>query len=73
MSSFRTPDIRWSTLTSSQDPEGRPQTPFDEASFARALRDGVDPEGDQLKAPMPQWRLTDAEVVALVTYLRGLR
>lgn len=72
MGSFHTPDIRWSTLTSSQDPEGRPQTPFDEASFARAVRDGIDPEGDRVKAPMPQWRLTDAEVAALVVYLKGL-
>jgi mono/diheme cytochrome c family protein len=73
MGSFRTPDIRWSTLTSSRDPAGQPQTPFDEANFARAVRDGIDPKGDRVKAPMPQWRLTDAEVAALVAYLRSLK
>jgi mono/diheme cytochrome c family protein len=72
MGSFRTPDIRWSTLTAAQDPGGQPQTPFTEASFARAVRDGVDPEGAQVKAPMPQWRLTDAEVAALMAYLKSL-
>ena len=72
MGSFRTPDIRWSTLTAARDPEGQPQTPFDEASFARAVSDGIDPEGDRVKAPMPQWRLTDTEVVALVAYLKSL-
>lgn len=73
MGSFRTPDIRWSTLTAAQDPGGQPQTPFTEASFARALRDGIDPEGDRIKAPMPQWRLTDAEMAALVAHLKGLK
>lgn len=73
MGSFRTPDIRWSALTSARDPEGRLQTPFDEATFARAVRDGIDPEGDKVKAPMPQWRLTEAETAALVVYLKGLK
>jgi len=72
MGSFVTPDIRWSTLTATQDPSGQPQTPFTEASLARALRDGIDPEGDRVNAPMPQWRLTDAEVAALVAYLKSL-
>ena len=72
MGSFRTPDIRWSTLTAAQDPQGRPQTPFTEMSFARALRDGIDPEGARMNAPMSQWRLTDAEVAALVAYLKSL-
>jgi mono/diheme cytochrome c family protein len=72
MGGFRTPDIRWNTLSAALDPEGQPQTPFNEASFARAVRDGVDPEGAQVKAPMPQWRLTDAEVTALVVYLKSL-
>jgi hypothetical protein len=72
MSHFTSPDIRWSTLTSPQDPEGKAQTPFDEVSFAHVLRDGIDPEGDRLKAPMPLWDVTDAEVRALVQYLQTL-
>ena len=72
MGSFRTPDIRWRTLTATQDPQGQPQTPFTEVSFAIALREGIDPEGARINAPMPQWRLTDAEVAALVAYLKSL-
>ena len=72
MGSFEAPDIRWSTLSSAQDPEGRPQTPFDEASFAHAVRDGVDPEGQRLKPPMPRWQVTDQEVQDLVAYLKTL-
>ena len=75
MGSFRTPDIRWSSLTSDQGshPDGQAHAAYDEASFARAVRDGIDPEGDRLNAPMPQWRLTDAEMAALVAHLKGLK
>jgi hypothetical protein len=72
MGQFEAPDIRWSTLTAPRDAAGQPQTPFDEASFARAVRDGVDPEGQRLKSPMPLWQLTDAEVSAIVRYLQTL-
>jgi mono/diheme cytochrome c family protein len=72
MGSFTTPDIRWSALTATTDSQDRPQTPYDEASFAHAVRDGIDPEGIHLNAPMQQWGLTDAEVSALVSYLKSL-
>ena len=72
MGRFQALDIRWSTLTSPQDPEGRPQTPFTETSFAHAVRDGIDPEGDRLKSPMPRWDLTGTEIGALVQYLQTL-
>jgi cytochrome c oxidase subunit II len=75
MESFRTPDIRWGALTSAQSSPGNGQPPvvYDEAGFARAVRDGIDPEGDRVNAPMPQWRLTDAEVAALIAYLKSLK
>lgn len=74
MGSFTTPDIRWSALTSSEEQHagGEPHAPYDEASFTRALQDGIEPDGDRLEAPMPQWGLTDDEVAALVTYLKSL-
>ena len=72
MASFTAPDIRWSTLTATHDPQGQPQTPYDETSFARAVRDGTDPEGRPLHAPMPRWQLTDQEVSALIAYLKTL-
>lgn len=74
MGGFETPDIRWSALTSAQGAHenGRAHVAYNEASFARAVRDGIDPEDDRLKAPMPQWRLTDGEVAALIAYLKSL-
>ncbi|MBU2600932.1 MAG: cytochrome c [Actinobacteria bacterium] len=75
MGSFEAPDIRWSTLTSTEmeHTEGEtPHPPFDRDSFARALRDGVDPDGGKLESPMPRWGVNDAQVDALIEYLQGL-
>lgn len=75
MASFETPDIRWSTLGSGEmeHEEGEaPHPPFDRESFARALRQGVDPGGNALESPMPRWQITDHEVDALIAYLKQL-
>jgi cytochrome c553 len=45
---------------------------YDEQSFARALREGVDPDGKQLVAPMMQYHLDDAAMSALSAYLQTL-
>jgi len=45
---------------------------YGEASFARALREGVDPDGKPLQAPMPRYDLDDAAVADLAAYLRRL-
>jgi hypothetical protein len=45
---------------------------YDEASLARALRDGLDPSGRRLDPLMPRYRLGDDDVGALSRYLRAL-
>ncbi len=45
---------------------------YDEPSLARALRDGLDPDGRQLVAPMPRYELDTGELSALVAHVRGL-
>ena len=45
---------------------------YDDASLARAVREGVDPNGRQLDALMPRYELGDADAKALNAYLRGL-
>ena len=46
---------------------------MDAAQLARALRDGVDPAGDSLRAPMPRYPLLDdVDVQAILAYLRTL-
>lgn len=45
---------------------------YDRASLSAALRTGRTPEGRSLRAPMPRYRLDDAELTELDTYLRCL-
>ncbi|WP_419686782.1 c-type cytochrome [Burkholderia theae] len=46
--------------------------PYTEERLARALRDGVDPEGRPLGSLMPQYALGDADMAALTGYLKRL-
>jgi hypothetical protein len=45
---------------------------YDSSSLARALREGIDPAGVQLVAPMPLYDLDDGAVNALTAYLQQL-
>ena len=74
MGSFETPDIRWSALIASGGSHSSEEAhvAFDETTFARALRDGVDPEGTRLDPPMPRWQVTDQEVQDLIVHLKTL-
>ena len=66
------PAIRWQALT---DPDGhdhelRRHAPFDDSTLARAIREGLDPAGNELEATMPRYRMTDADMTDLIAYLR---
>ena len=45
---------------------------YDQQSLARSLREGIDPDGKRLVAPMPRYNLDDAAVAALSAYLEQL-
>jgi hypothetical protein len=45
---------------------------YDDASLARAIREGVDASGQPLHPLMPRYALGDAELLALIAYLRAL-
>jgi mono/diheme cytochrome c family protein len=70
MGGFEAPDIRYSTLTSpheEHDEEG-----WSDRDIRRAIVDGVEPDGEELDPVMPRWRLSDAELRALIDYLKEL-
>lgn len=48
------------------------QGPYDDGCLARALREGLDPDGQPLIAPMPRYELDENSLSALAVYLQGL-
>ncbi|MBM2775029.1 c-type cytochrome [Burkholderia territorii] len=46
--------------------------PYTEATLARVVRDGIDPDGKPLGRLMPQYALSDADMAALSGYLKRL-
>jgi len=72
---FRTvevPDIRYSALTSPHTEDKETSPGWTDADIARAIRDGVEPDGARLKAPMPRWEMSDAEIADVIDYLKEL-
>jgi hypothetical protein len=65
------PSVTWPVLAAprvaSALKPGRPG--YDPASFARALRHGIDPAGRALAPVMPRFQLTAAQTAALIDYL----
>jgi ABC-type branched-subunit amino acid transport system substrate-binding protein len=53
-------------------PTGRKHGPFDEAAFARALADGVDPAGNTMLNAMPRFRMSSEDVADLIAYVKRI-
>jgi hypothetical protein len=51
---------------------GREREPYTDATLARALREGLDSEGRPFGPLMPRYALGDADLAALVAYLKKL-
>jgi cytochrome c oxidase subunit 2 len=66
------PDIRYSTLTTTRSEAGTTIPAWTEADIARAIRDGIEPGGQRLQAPMPRWDMTDGDVSDVIAYLKEL-
>ncbi|MEZ4864840.1 MAG: c-type cytochrome [Caldilineaceae bacterium] len=73
------PDIRWRTLTSGEEAgdthadEGGHEMahePYTPETFARAVRNGIDPAGNPLDAAMPRWQMSDQDITDLIEFLQ---
>ena len=46
------------------------RTAYTDATLARVIREGIDPDGHELNYLMPRFRLDDADMASLIAYLR---
>lgn len=72
MRGIEVPDIRYSTLTSPHSEGDETEPGWTREDIARAIRDGVEPNGQSLRVPMPRWDMTDAQVRDVIDYLKEL-
>jgi mono/diheme cytochrome c family protein len=66
------PDITNTALTATKDEDGKPQAPFTDALIARSILKGLDPEGGALEVAMPRFTMNDADMKALLLYMKEL-
>jgi hypothetical protein len=71
---FATDENRPIALVDPRAPKNvtRAHAPYTDASFAKALREGVNVDGSRMSPLMPKYDLSDAEIKAVMAYLRQL-
>lgn len=68
-------NLTWDALTKPygvRHEGGREHPPYTDALLKRAIAMGVDPAGNELHAAMPRYRMTLADMAALVAYIHKL-
>jgi len=65
-------DINWYALSGSgrHEHSQRGHAAFDEGAFARAVVEGVDPDGNELDRSMPRYNIADEDIADLIAYLK---
>jgi cytochrome c oxidase subunit 2 len=67
-------DIRYESLISGRyDTSGEAGTPYTDELIIRAIRQGIDPDGEPLDLGMPRWQMSDKDVRDVVDYLKLLK
>jgi hypothetical protein len=77
MGTFHAPDIRYSTLTALEHDETGAEAHEEHPAYTnetikRAITRGIDPAGEPLEWPMPDWQMSDSDLEDLVDYLKSL-
>jgi len=72
MRGIEVPDVRYSALTSPHAEGDETEPGWTRDDIARAIRDGVEPDGKSLRAPMPRWDMTDEQLRDVIDYLKEL-
>jgi len=66
------PNIQYSHLIEEEHEEGEEHPPYDDDLIARAIREGLNPAGEELNEVMPRWTLSDKDMTDLIDYLKTL-
>ncbi|MBP2030800.1 mono/diheme cytochrome c family protein [Methanohalophilus levihalophilus] len=67
-------DIRYETLTAEDEHEDEhdEHPPYTDETIKKAIRDGVNPAGEDLDYTMPEWDMSDEDLDDLIEYLKLL-
>ena len=68
MGRYDVPNITWAVLTGLDF-----NPPFNVDTVKRAIAQGLDESGEKLKAPMPQWTMSEQDLADLVSYIQTLK
>jgi ABC-type branched-subunit amino acid transport system substrate-binding protein len=65
-------NVSWNAMTSPDRHQHgqRVHAPYDEETLARAITEGVDPDGNSLEAIMPRYNMSDEDMADLIAYLK---
>jgi mono/diheme cytochrome c family protein len=67
-------DIRYESLISGKyETSGEAETPYTDELIVRAIRQGLDPDGEPIDPGMPRWQMADKDVRDVIEYLKVLK
>jgi cytochrome c oxidase subunit II len=73
MQSFDAPNITWPALTEAGRDGEIDHPSYTVETVKRAITEGVDPDNQPLKPPMPRWSMSASDLNDLAGYLQTLR
>ena len=65
------PDIRYVALRNMSELKGR-QRPYDLGDFRKTVEQGRHPDGEEVKADMPRWQMSEADLADVYAFLKVL-
>lgn len=71
MRSMTAPDIRFVALSVMPELKGR-KTTYDIDDFRQTVENGRHPDGEKVKADMPRWKMSEADLTDLFAFLKAL-
>jgi cytochrome c oxidase subunit 2 len=76
MSDEEAPSITWHALTEEEHEEDEHEEeehpPYEEETVKRAIRDGLNPAGEEIDFIMPRWQMNEKELNSQIEFLKEL-